>query len=585
MSRRNTEQENWITYLLSLSRMIYLFPAKVKGIGGSKWGYINEKGDFLLPPKYEIAHDFQENGLAIVQVNNLTGIINSDGYFIVKPKYDTISPFSEGRAVAIFDEGYKVLDESGKEITTNAYFYIGDYHEGRAVAANNTEHGDYLLGYLNKRGKEVIPLSYEAASDFQDGKAVVKAKEGGYSLIDLTGKVLNSYPFPFVNFYGEGLLAFKEKEEGNWGYMDESGKVVIEPLFRDVQQFIDGKAIVTVENNNQSYYGLIDKQGNFIIKPHYNSLLNLGEDRYALGKAMDPEKPYLFPKYAIADSSGQIYTGFIYNGVSKFKDGIASAYNDEFTFFIDKRGQRIEHLPKVSGSGSLAFEKSLIKGDVDFRTFYLDKKGRLVWKQNTIIPLNNDYSVIERKFKPNKDYIVYYPQLKGVGNQESVNQTLKDLSDVKQTPAHTQLESSYAGDFNVPYYKEHFVVIEINGYDYPFGAAHGMPVKNHAHIDLKTGKFYQLKDLFKPEADYVEVISQIIGEQIKKDDQYSYVFPDAYKGIKADQPFFISEGALNVYFKPYDIAPYVAGFPTFTIPFNEINSIINHEGDFWLSFH
>ncbi|MCM3694408.1 WG repeat-containing protein [Neobacillus niacini] len=585
MSRRNTEQENWIIYLLSLSRMIYLFPATVKGIGGSKWGYINEKGDFVLPPKYEIAHDFQENGLAIVQVNHLTGIINSDGYLIVKPKYDTISPFSEGRAVAINDEGYTVLDESGKEITTQAYFYIGDYHEGRAVAANNNEHDNYLLGYLNRRGKEVIPLSYEAASDFQDGKALVKSKEGGYSLIDLTGKVLKSYPYPFVNFNGEGLLGFKEKEEGNWGYMDESGKVVIEPKFKDVQQFIDGKAIVTVENNNQSYYGLIDRQGNFIIKPHYNSLLNLSEDRFALGKAMDPEKPYLFPKYAIADASGQIYTGFIYNGVSKFKNGIASAYNDEFTFFIDKRGQRIEHLPKVTGSGSLAFEKSLIKGEVDFRTFYLDKIGRLVWKQNTIIPLNNDYSVIENKYKPNKDYIVYYPQLKGVENQESVNQILKDLSGVKPTLAHTQLESSYAGDFNVPYYKEHLVVIEINGYDYPFGAAHGMPVKKHAHIDLKTGKFYQLKDLFKAEADYVEVISQIIGEQIKNEDQYSYVFPDAYKGIQADQPFFISESALNVYFRPYDIAPYAAGFPTFTIPFNEIYSIINHEGDFWLSFH
>jgi hypothetical protein len=97
--------------------------------------------------------------------------------------------------------------------------------------------------------------------------------------------------------------------------------------------------------------------------------------------------------------------------------------------------------------------------------------------------------------------------------------------------------------------------------------------------------FYRLKDLFMPEADYVKVISQIVGEQINNDDQYSYVFPDSYKGIKADQPFFISEGALNVYFEPYEIAPYAAGFPTFTIPFKEITSIINHGGDFWLSFH
>jgi hypothetical protein len=581
MSRRNTEQENWITYLLSLSRMVYLFPAAVKGIGGSKCGYINDKGVFVLPAKYEMARDFQENGLAIVQLNNLTGIINSDGYFIVKPKYDTISPFSEGRAIVIDGEGFKVIDENGKEITSKGYSFIGDYQEGRAITANTNEQGEYVYGYLNRRGKEVIPLSYESASDFQNGKALVKIKGGNYALIGLTGQVLNSYTYPFVDDYGEGMLAFRDSNEGKWGYMDESGKVLIGQKFTGTLPFEAGKAIV----QSSDLYGLVDREGQFTIKPHYNILLNLEEEHYALGKAIDQERPYIGSKYAIADSEGHIYTGFILNGVSTYKDGIASAYNDEITFFIDKRGQRVDYLPKVNGSGSLTFEKSLIKGDIDLRILYFDKKGNLIWKQNTIIPLNNDYSVIENKFKPNKDYLVYYPQLNGVENQESVNQTLKDLSGVKPTLAHTQLESSYSGDFDVSFYKNNLVVIEIDGYDYPFGAAHGMPIKKYAHIDLKLGKFYQLKDLFKPEADYVEVISKIVGEQIKTDDQYSYVFPDTYKGIKADQPYYINEGALNVYFEPYEIAPYAAGFPTFTIPFHEISSIINQSGDFWRSFH
>ncbi|MDF2789940.1 MAG: repeat-containing protein [Neobacillus sp.] len=582
MSRRNTEQENWITYLLSLSRMVYLFPAEFKDIGGGKWGYINEKGTFVLPSKYEMARDFQENGLAIIQLNNLTGIINTDGYFIVKPKYETISPFSEGRATAIDDKGFKVLDESGKEITSKAYSFIGDYKEGRAVAANTNENGEYLYGYLNKRGNEVIPLSYENASDFQDGKALVKMKDGNYALINLNGKVLYSYSYPFVDDYGEGMLAFRKSNDGKWGYMDESGKVLIEPQFMGTQPFVEEKAIVNVENN---HYGLIDRQGKYIIKPQYSSLINLGEDRYALGKAQDPERPYLFQRYAIADANGHIYTGFIYNGVSNYKDGIASAYNDEMTFFIDQRGQRMDHLPKVQGSGTLAYDKSLIKGDIDLRILYFDKKGKLIWKQNTIIPLNEDYSVTENKFKPNKDYLVYYPQLTGIGSEESVNQTLKELSGVKAIPQHTQLESSYAGDFDVSFYKNNLVVLEMNGYDYPFGAAHGMPVKKYAHINLKTGRFYQPKELFKQEADYVKVISEIIGEQIKNDEQYSYVFPDTYKGIKSDQPFFISEGELNIYFEPYEIAPYAAGFPTFTIPFHDISSIIDHDGDFWRSFH
>ncbi|MEH7255541.1 WG repeat-containing protein [Neobacillus niacini] len=581
MTKRNFENENWMSYLLYLSRMVYLFPATVKGIGGSKWGYINEKGIFVLPPNYEMARDFQENGLAIVQLNNLTGIINSDGYFIVKPKYDTINSFSEGRATVIDNEGFKVIDEIGKVITRKAYSFIGDYKEGRAVVANTNEHGEYLYGYLNRRGNIVIPLSYELASDFKDGIAIVKNKEGSYALIDLTGKIVNSYHYEMVDDYREGMLSFRKSNQEKWGYMDESGKMVIEPQFTETQSFIEGKAIVNVENN----YGLIDKQGKFIIKPKYSSLLNLDENLYALGQSPDLEKPYLFPKYAIADSSGQLYTGFIYNGVSKYKDGIASAYNDEYTFFIDKHGQRIAYLPKVSGNGSLAFDKSLINGDIDLRRLYFDKKGKLVWKQNTVIPINDDISVIENKFKPNKDYLVYYPQLKGIENQVKVNQALKDLSGVKPIPENKQMDSSYIGDFDVSFYKKNLLVIAIKGYDYPFGAAHGMPIKKHAHINRKSGEFYQLKDLFNPKADYVKVISEIIGEQIKNDDQYAYIFPNTYKGIKPSQPFFISDNGVNLYFEPYDIAPYAAGFPTFTIPFKEINSILNKDGAFWRSFH
>jgi hypothetical protein len=129
------------------------------------------------------------------------------------------------------------------------------------------------------------------------------------------------------------------------------------------------------------------------------------------------------------------------------------------------------------------------------------------------------------------------------------------------------------------------LVLELNSYNFPFGAAHGMPGKEYVHVNLVNGNTYELKDLFKPGSNYVKVLSEIVGRQIKEDPQYSYVFPDTYKGIRPDQPFFVSDHALHLYFNPYDIAPYVAGFPTFTIPFAEIAGIINERGEFWKSFH
>jgi hypothetical protein len=147
------------------------------------------------------------------------------------------------------------------------------------------------------------------------------------------------------------------------------------------------------------------------------------------------------------------------------------------------------------------------------------------------------------------------------------------------------LDYNYFGDFAVAFFKNRLVELELTGYNYPFGAAHGMPTMTYVPIDLVSGRIYALKDLFKPGSDYVRVLSDIVGNQIKNNPEYSYVFPDSFKGISPDQPFYVKENALYLYFAPYEIAPYAAGFPTFRIPFSQIADIIDENGDFWRSFH
>nr|WP_263323215.1 WG repeat-containing protein [Neobacillus sp. Marseille-Q6967] len=586
MSKRNQHENDWIPYLLALSRAVYLFPVSVKEVGGTKWGYINERGKVVLLPIYQGAGDFQDNGLAIVQAQNRTGVINEDGYFIVKPKYDAIEPFSEGRAVVIDNQGFKVIDESGKEITSKAYSFIQNFQEGRAaVGEQDKESGRYLYGYLNRRGKEVIPLSYESASPFELGKTVVKLKEGNYALIDLNGKILERYFYPFVDQYGQGLLAFKRTLDGKWGYMDEHGTIKIQPRFSQAGVFTAGRAIVSVEKGDIEYSGVINLDGKFIIKPNYNRIENLGEERFAIGKAVDPSNPCKGYNYAVANSDGRILTGFIYDEVTSYQNGLASAFNRENTFFIDRSGKRVSHLPTVKGSGTLRFDKTVIKGEIDFRQIYFNKNGGVIWRHDPRVELTPPYVVTEHKYKPNKDYLVYFPQVTGIENGESINITLKELAGVKPVPADTQLDSSYVGDFNLPFFQKDLLVVEITGYDYPFCAAHGMPVRRYAHINVKTGRLYELKDLFKPEHNYVNRISNLIKDQIKNNEEYSYVFPDSFKEISTDQPFFITENALNIYFAPYEIAPYAAGFPTFTIPFSQITSLIAEDSHFWSSFH
>ncbi|HEY5561409.1 MAG TPA: WG repeat-containing protein [Clostridiaceae bacterium] len=572
----------------SQTRMVPLFPASLKTVKGTKWGYIDSNGSFIIKPKYDNAMSFQSNGLAVVEENNLTGIINSQENYIVKPQYSSIYEFSEGCAAVIDDSGFKLIDEKGKMLTTKAYSFISSFKEGRAMFAGNDINNNYLYGYLDRDGKEVIPLKYQSANDFSSGKAVVKISENLFALINLKGEILHTYKYALVGPSGDNLLIFRESLDGKSGYMDESGKVILPPKYFTAAPFNAGRAVVNMSNDYTNKYGLIDKNGNFIIKPIYNNINPIGEYRLALGKALDEKQPFIGSIYSIADTNGKILTDFIYSNVLEYKNGLASVSDNRSTFFIDKSGKAASCLPIVPGNGLLSLQGNLIQANIDSRLSYLNKSGKVVWKQNRIIPLNNIYSVIEEKYKPNKDYLVYYPQVSGIENkgiQTNVNKKLKELSQVKPIDGNLQLDYNYSGDFSIEFFNKNLLVLELEGYNFPFGAAHGMPSRAYPHIDLVLGDFYNLKDLFKENSEYVKVISDIIGKQIKNNPEYSYVFPDTYKGIRPDQPFYVNQNTLFIYFEPYEIGPYVAGFPTFKIPFNEIMNIINTQGTFWKSFH
>jgi hypothetical protein len=569
-------------------RAVNLFLAPVKTVKGTKYGYINTQAQFAIKPQFDYAYDYQDNRIAVVSINNLSGLIDINGNYILRPKYDSIGQFAEGRAAAIDKQGFNIIDETGKEVTSKAYSYIGSFSNGRAVFAGTDASGKYLYGFLDRQGNEAIPLSYESAPDFSNGTAIVKLKEMQYALIDVNGKMLQTYNYSFVGSQGEGLLAFQKEQDGKLGYIDLKGNVIIEPKFTGALSFKDGRAPVNIAEDYQNKYGLIDRKGNFVIKPEYNDINLIGEGRVSIGKSIDPEKPFIGSKYAVADINGNFLTDFIYNSVENYDKGLASVYDNKNTFFIDRTGKAAKGSPVVSGSGSLTVLGELIRAFVDNRTSYYDKSGKLVWQQNTVIPLNEQYKVIENKFRPNKDYLVYYPQIDGIKNkkvQQNVNNKLKQLSQVKDIPGNVQLESSYTGDFSVQFFKKNLLVLELEGYDFPFGAAHGMPSRVYPHMDLISGSFYELKDLFKTNSNYVKIISDIIANQIKTDPQYEYLFPDAYQGIKPDQPFYIDHDNLYIFFTPYEIAPYAAGFPTFKIPFKEIMTIINTQGAFWMAFN
>ena len=120
-------------------------------------------------------------------------------------------------------------------------------------------------------------------------------------------------------------------------------------------------------------------------------------------------------------------------------------------------------------------------------------------------------------------------------------------------------------------------ILSLNLIVYSFtGGAHGMTIIKSLTFDTKTGKQYDLGDLFQPGSDYVKNLSDIIRLDIKKWD--IQLLNPPFKEIRSDQDFYIADTSIVIYFQLYEITPYVSGFPYFPIPILDIADIIQLQG-------
>ncbi|MGQ9512886.1 WG repeat-containing protein [Thermodesulfitimonas sp.] len=134
---------------------------------------------------------------------------------------------------------------------------------------------DGALGYIDGTGKIVIKPQFSNGCAFSEGLARVWiGRKQGY--IDKTGRVVIGPQFDDAQDFSEGLAAVLVASPGNpsgkWVYIDRTGRVVID---RDdiivPGNFSEGLAPVKVGCGSGNLWGYIDKNGNMVIGPRFES--------------------------------------------------------------------------------------------------------------------------------------------------------------------------------------------------------------------------------------------------------------------------------------------------------------------------
>lgn len=175
---------------------------------------------------------------------------------------------------------------------------------------------------------------------------------------------------------------------------------------------------------------------------------------------------------------------------------------------------------------------------------------------------------------------VYVPQVVQAGSAEAtqrINRTLHQhaVELIRKTGYGEADQTEVTGNYEIKLNERGLLSVLLIVYGYTQGAAHGMTYQEGLTFDTNTGQLITLKDLFKPGAPYVDVLSKQVASQIKERD---LPVLEPFSKISPDQPFYLTDKALVLFFNLYDLVPYAYGFPYFPISIYSLESISKENG-------
>lgn len=122
-------------------------------------------------------------GFSAARKGETWGFINTKGEWVVPPTYTRVERFSDGLANVRIVDKWGAIDKSGKVIVPIEYTRIGNLSDG-LIEVREGE----LWGFCDASGKQIIPTQFRDVRAFHFGYAVASAADGLWGIIDKTGK-------------------------------------------------------------------------------------------------------------------------------------------------------------------------------------------------------------------------------------------------------------------------------------------------------------------------------------------------------------------------------------------------------------
>jgi hypothetical protein len=358
-----------------------------------KWGVMDDKGKWIIQPKYESLGIFYGD-IIPAKIKGKWGAINTEEKWVVKPEYQQLYDFNEGIAIVIKSSGpptiqageelhYGMVDTKGKEVIPLVFTQLDKFSDDGLALAQTKVGGEKKFGYIGRDGHWIIRPVFYDAYDFSCGRAVVSNNSMGlYYFINKKGQRAFEIPLNmnirprgvlanyadcmarvwegkrpvFIDTSGKVILRLDPSVTailGNFsedrcpvevgiknGFVNGQGNIIIKPVYDYVSGFHGGIAVAAIDMKEEDgstekkggKYGFINNAGEWIGKPEYEMAYAPEEGISIVSKNK---------KYGFVDSTGHIINTINYDQVRNFSCGYGAIKLKGKWGFINKKGKTI----------------------------------------------------------------------------------------------------------------------------------------------------------------------------------------------------------------------------------------------------
>lgn len=272
----------------------------------------------------------------------------------------------------------EVLSKKTYAKVISTYDHVNDFFsEGTCIVKSN---GKY--GVIDMKGKEIIPCTHERIYDCSDGMFLFYTKDENYNywygFLDKTGKVAIEPQYKDAEGFSDGLALVKKDAKDSWvddhAFINKKGEIVVDfKTYTRMKSFSDGLAAVNIDNDDKDVWGYINTKGEVVIAPTYDYTYPFSDGVAIVGKN---DKEFLIDKKGeVAFIPGKDME-FLEETFSEGLMPVAKGNSLKAKCgFINTKGEEVLPFEYDYAEGFIDGEAYVIK---DFKFLVIDKKGEVL---------------------------------------------------------------------------------------------------------------------------------------------------------------------------------------------------------------